>query len=142
MKDHPEKTDELLRRIESLSNQQHLHVKREAMAAKAQFDELKESMGNVKLPKMKKLKMIDEFNDNVVVLRNLFQNAQFDEIVFHLANPSRLFVIQLLIGILRGIGFAVGVLIIIFLTLYLTILSLPASALSHLAHSAISLLSR
>lgn len=119
-----------------------MHVKKEAMAAKAHFDELKDELSGVKLPKLKKLKMIDEFNDNVLLLRGMFQDSQFDEIVYHLSNPSRLFVIQLVIGILRGIGFAVGVLIIVFLTLYLTLMSLPAAAISHLAHGILAALGR
>ncbi len=142
MTNQSEKSDDLLRTIESLSEQRHLHVKKEAMAAKAHFDEMKEDISSVKMPKLKKLKMIDEFNDNVLLLRGIFQDSQFDEIVYHLSNPSRLFVIQLMIGILRGMGFAIGILVIVFLTLYLTMMSLPASAISHLAQSILLSLGR
>lgn len=142
MSSHSEKSDDLLKTIEALSEQRHTHVKKEAMAAKAHFDSLKDDMSDIKLPKMKKLKMIDEFNDNVLLLRGMFQDSHFDEIVYHLSNPSRLFVIQLMIGVLRGIGFAIGILTIVFLTFYLTLLSLPASAIAHLAHAVLTLLGK
>lgn len=88
----------------------------------------------------RKLAQLDEFSENVRLLTQVFSESRFDEMVYLLANPARLFTVNLLVGLVRGIGFAIGVLLVAFLLFYLiqssTSLSLPGllQLLSGAAH--------
>lgn len=138
----PDPEYDLSKVIESLSSHKSSKLTPAAVKAKSDYVQLKDDESErIKFPKLKKLRIIDEFNDHVRLLRTIFEDSHFDEIVFHLANPSRLFIIQLIIGILRGIGFAIGVLVIVFLLLYLVMSNLSSASLALVMNKILHLVS-
>jgi len=120
----PSARDRLSETIENLSQNRQSHLTEEAIRAKAQYDQMKDDAMRAK--KFSRSDgAIEEFNENVHILKGIFEDSQFDEIVYNLSNPGRLFIMQLLVGILRGLGFAIGVVVILFLLVYLVANSLP-----------------
>ncbi len=82
----------------------------------------------------KKLAIIEEFNESVTLLMSIFQNSQFDELALFAANPARVMITNFMIGILRGIGFAIGFLLIVLVALIAIKQALPAGSVSHAIH--------
>ena len=74
----------------------------------------------------KRTDIIDEFNKSVALLITVFNNSKFDELALFMASPARIFIINLFIGIFRGIGFALGFIALILLFFYLVQGSLPS----------------
>ena len=112
--------EELREIIDNLSSKKHL-LTEEALKAKASFDQFKEDApftGGISKHSKKKVRPVEEFNENVQLLLAVFKHSKFDEFIYLLSNPSKLFAIQLLIGIIRGIGFSVGVLLVLFMGAY------------------------
>lgn len=52
------------------------------------------------------------FNEHVKILLSVFYKSKFDEFLYLLANPQRMFVVTFLQGIVQGAGFLLGVLFV------------------------------
>ena len=66
----------------------------------------------------KQLWALEEFSKSMRVLNALFKYSSFDELVLLIAQPVRLMVLSFFIGLIRGLGFTCGVLMIVGLFLY------------------------
>ena len=60
---------------------------------------------------------IDLFNDNVKALTAVLKHTRFDEFMVLIGQPQRFVMLSFISGLTRGLGFALGVLIIIGITL-------------------------
>jgi len=95
--------------IKGLSDKQHV-VSDEAKKAQAQRDMLKlESSKQFS----KNVSIIEEFSNSVKLLGNIFQRSNFDEVALVIANPSRILLINFFIGFVRGLGFILGLILVI-----------------------------
>tara|TARA_B100001113_G_scaffold351027_1_gene349283 strand:+ start:153 stop:584 length:432 start_codon:yes stop_codon:yes gene_type:complete len=61
---------------------------------------------------------IENFNQSVKVLTDIFQQSQFDQLVLLAAQPARICILNFCIGVFKGIGFAVGVITIFYILAY------------------------
>lgn len=59
-----------------------------------------------------------EFNKGITLLADIFKQSQFDELIFMAAQPARIFVLNFCLGILRGLGFALGIILIVVVLFY------------------------
>ncbi|MGE4169340.1 MAG: DUF5665 domain-containing protein [Candidatus Margulisiibacteriota bacterium] len=127
-------TDKTLREaLENLSKKRHL-LTDEAIKAKDNYDKIKapEAPASTSEKQFKKnLAVLEEFNDSVHMLSSIFRKSKFDELALFLSQPGRVFIINFFIGIVRGVGFAVGCLMITFLMAYLVKESVTLAHLHH-----------
>ena len=72
------------------------------------------SSDNLKLSKKQRM-IYEEYNSNIKLLIALFQKTNLDDLIWFLARPGYIFIINFVIGIIRGIGFMVGVLTVLLL---------------------------
>lgn len=75
----------------------------------------------------KNLSVIDEFNQSISLLTAIFKQSNFDELAMFISHPGRVLIINFFIGILRGIGFMIGMISVIILFIYLITQTLPPS---------------
>lgn len=93
--------------IENLSKKKHI------LSEEAQ-EKSKERIENLSLHHQeKRLNVLREFSYSVDLLAQIFKTSHFDELSVLLANPSKLILINLVIGVVRGIGFTIGVLLLL-----------------------------
>ena len=114
-----EKEEELSRAIENLSRKKHV-LSEEAVRAKQEYDLVKEEMEakySQNMALSKRLSVLEEFNDSVKLLSTIFEASKFDELALFMSNPTRLLILNLFIGIVRGIGFFVGLILVSLLLL-------------------------
>ncbi len=107
--------------IKNISKKKHI-VSEEAKKAKEEYDLMKETLEghyNESSALTKRLAVLDEFNDSVKILSNIFEISRFDELAFAISNPTRMLILNLFIGIMRGIGFIIGIILVAFLVAYL-----------------------
>lgn len=108
---------DVLAAVENIASKKHVltdeavRAKEERQQSKIQMDDNRQAEIDKRWDK--KLAIIDEFNDSVSLLMSIFQNSQFDELAMFASSPSRVLGINFLIGILRGVGFAIGFLLMI-----------------------------
>jgi hypothetical protein len=126
----------ILAAIQNLSSKRHV-ISDEAIKAKEELDDTRKLADDQRQAEVdkrwnKKLAIIEEFNESVTLLMSIFQNSQFDELAMFAANPARVLVINFLIGILRGVGFAIGFLLMLLITLVLVKQALPQDFVIHL----------
>ncbi len=85
----------------------------EAVKAKVDFDAVRDSVMKQKSVGDKKSReAMDLFNENIHLLLEVFSQSKFDEFITLLTNPTRLFLIHFVLGIFRGLGFAIGAILI------------------------------
>ncbi|MCP4049224.1 MAG: hypothetical protein GY730_00760 [bacterium] len=111
-------SDSLKEAINRLS-QKHSFLSEEAVAAKKEFDRTKHLSPDIKHTLQNKTGLIVEFEESVNLLSSIFKQSNFDELVLFLAKPGRFLTINLLIGLVRGIGFTIGATIIVLFIAYL-----------------------
>ena len=107
--------------IQNLSSKKDV-VSEDAIQAKTELDAYRETgdySGDGSKISAKKLSTIDEFNKSIKLLTAIFQESNFDELASMISNPTRVLILNFLIGILRGIGFGIGVLFILSFLLFL-----------------------
>lgn len=125
--------------IQNLSSKRNV-ITDEALKAKQEIDNQRkatEESRQIEVDKRwdKKLAIIEEFNDSVSLLMSIFQNSRFDELALFASNPPRILLINFMIGILRGIGFAIGFLLMILVALVVIKQSVPMEAVVRLLQS-------
>lgn len=125
--------DELAAAIANLSQKKQV-ISEEALKAKQEFDQKKEdfNFGQDNRKFIKQLGIVDEFNVSVKLLSSIFQSSNFDELALFIASPTRVLLVNFFIGILRGLGFAIGFLMIMIFVAYLIKISLPPDYAKHL----------
>ena len=100
--------------INDLSNRKGHVLSEEAMIAKQHFDFLKEDLDDDDNDDMdttnRQVSELTLFNENVKILLSVFYRSQFDEFVYLLANPQKVYISNFLMGVVRGMGFLLGVL--------------------------------
>ncbi|NBV42176.1 hypothetical protein EBR96_05345 [bacterium] len=115
--------------IRNLSSKRNV-ISEEALKAKRDLDEQRTAAAASRQEETdkkwnKKLTIIEEFNDSVALLMSIFQNSQFDELAMFATSPARVLLINFFIGVLRGIGFAVGFLLMVLIALIMIKQALP-----------------
>jgi len=130
-KDEDAMKKELADAIDNVQEKKHV-LNAEAVHAKKEFDLIKESLvedddddGNA-YDRTESSSHIDEINGNIKLLAAIFQKSNFDEYLYTITHPGRLFVINLINGFFRGMGFLIGLILIAFLLYYLVLDALPA----------------
>jgi hypothetical protein len=89
-------------------------VSQEALKAKEELDDRKATQVTDDAKKVpKQLAIVEEFNHSVRLLTAIFHQSKFDELVMLISSPVRVLVINFLIGLLRGMGFLVGLLLVL-----------------------------
>ena len=107
--------DNLKQSLDNLSDKRDV-LSESAIRAKKDFDLYKE---NESKKQIQTVGYRDDFTDSVRILSSIFEQSKFDEMAIFISNPSRVLGLNLFIGIIRGIGFALGILMISLLLLYL-----------------------
>lgn len=112
--------DTLSAAIQNLSHKREA-ISSEAMEAKKELDESRRfGLGyDTDSLLQKRLSLLSEFDYSVKLLSKILKKTQLDELVLFLSHPSRVLILNLFIGVMRGIGFALGGLFILFLLYYL-----------------------
>ena len=124
--------DVLAKAIQNLTKKKHV-VSEEAIKAKEAFDLRKQEVGEDPKKVSRQISIVEEFNHSVRLLTSIFQQSRFDELVFLVASPTRVLILNFCIGILRGLGFIVGVLLVLGLLAFLIQESIPNGIYTHLA---------
>ena len=110
--------------LNKLSSKQHV-LSEEALRAKQQLET--DHPYQITPPDPIELKkheeLLSQFNTSIHLLMAVFKQSKFDEVFGILSEPSRLMVLNFLIGIVRGLGFTVGILVV--LTLVFSIIGWP-----------------
>ncbi|MBT3260986.1 hypothetical protein HOC37_02855 [bacterium] len=65
--------------------------------------------------------VLEEFNENVEILKKLFQKVKFADFLYLLANPGRLFLTNLWAGFFWGLGFVLSIIVILLLFWFLVV---------------------
>jgi hypothetical protein len=111
--------------IQGLAGKKHV-VSEEAKTARKELGKKdKQHNDKTSIALQKKLALVQEFEESVNLLSIIFQRSRFDEFVAFISNPTKMLTINLLIGLLRGIGFAVGFILIVVFVGYLIKQSIP-----------------
>jgi len=74
--------------------------------------------------------VIEEFNHSVALLLGFVKHTQLDVVAHIASSPARVLVINLLMGVIRGIGFAIGALLIAGITVMMVANRLPTGWVS------------
>jgi hypothetical protein len=98
--------------IENLSQKSHV-ISEEAKKAKQDLNK-----PYSKEISEQKWALLESFSHSIDMLATIFKKSHFDELALLLSNPSRMMILNILIGFMRGIGFAVGVLTVVFILIY------------------------
>lgn len=97
--------------IQNLAYKKHV-LSDEAVKAKEELKDYKFfSSGDPKASKQH-MNVIREFNDSIDLLYGIFHKSHFDEMALLLARPARVFMLNFFIGLIRGIGFMIGILLV------------------------------
>ena len=122
--------------IQNLAYTKKHTISDDALKAKASFEQHYDAQegGGAQTTRwwQKRLEIIAEFRESVKLLVSVFQASSFDELALFISRPSRVLVINFCIGILRGIGFALGFFLVAGILVYLIRESLPPGFFTHL----------
>ncbi len=105
--------ESLAKTIENLSHKSHV-ISEEAKKAKQDLL----ARGTLKEINEQKWQLMESFSHSVDMLTTIFKKSHFDELALLISNPSRMMILNLLIGLIRGIGFCTGIIAVIFVLLY------------------------
>ena len=95
--------------IDRLSTKKHM-VTPEAVRAQHSLSQVNEDLA---MQTKKHLSALTEFDKSIRVLMSVFRESRFEEMVLLLAQPAKLFLLNLLVGVVRGVGFAIGLALVI-----------------------------
>ena len=109
--------DQLKQAIENISQKQQV-ISKEAKYATEQFDFHTQKQTTLK-KEVQLEKTLDNFNESIAILMNVFAKSRFDEVMGMVANPFRLILLNFFIAFFRGIGFVCGALVVVYFINYL-----------------------
>jgi len=136
-----DRTVQLTQAIEKLSLKKDV-LTAKAVEAKREYDHVKRDLTS-KLDEnqliKKQLATIEEFNDSVNLLKSIFQASRFDELALFITNPIKVLGVNLFVGVVRGLGFAIGVLVVAAILGYLVKAAVGAAPFSNMIDSILSL---
>ncbi|RAP37284.1 hypothetical protein DID80_04000 [Candidatus Marinamargulisbacteria bacterium SCGC AAA071-K20] len=115
--------DNLKKAIENLSQKKHV-INEGALKAKETLENGEGTVNHTSHHMHKQSLMMDEFNKSIRLLMSVFKESNFDDMALMVTNPWRVFILNFCIGILRGLGFMIGLVVIVY---FLTILGLDLS---------------
>lgn len=98
-------------KIDQITKSRQAYLSHDALAAKLEYDKSQE-LGRLSKDSALSTDMA-VFNDNVTILGRLFEKSRFDQIIILLSKPQQLFFVNLLIGFFRGVGFVLGIVMIV-----------------------------
>ncbi|MFC1616861.1 hypothetical protein ACFL2K_01440 [Candidatus Margulisiibacteriota bacterium] len=67
---------------------------------------------------------LSEINKNLKLLQEVFITSNFDELIYFLANPAHVLGINFFSGLVKGLGFCIGFLLVLIITAFLLIMSI------------------
>ncbi len=111
MIEHP---DAIRNAIENLSKKRHVISDEALRAREEQLVRQDQQQKETDKKWDKKLTVIEEFTDSVHLLMAIFKQSALQDIAMLTANPTRILLLSFSIGIFRGLGFAIGFLVILF----------------------------
>ena len=111
MIEHP---DAIRNAIENLSKKRHVISDEALRAREEQLIRQDQQQKETDKKWDKKLTVIEEFTDSVHLLMAIFKQSALQDIAMLTANPTRILLLSFSIGIFRGLGFAIGFLVILF----------------------------
>ncbi len=121
---------ELEAAIEHLKDKTHV-ISDTSRKAKQEYDSFKASQATeVVRANQQNVRYMEEFNHNIDLLKLLFQKARMDDLLDVLVYPGRFFLMQLLTGLIRGMAFGLGLILIFAFSLWILVYSLPDSAIA------------
>ena len=104
--------------LDNLSSRNHV-ISDEAIHAKRVIDEENKTTNQELVENIEKQQhLLNEFNISIKLLTEIFRQTKFDSIMGLAVNPTKMLLINFCIGIFRGMGFAVGVLLFVGMVLY------------------------
>ena len=104
--------------LDNLSSRSHV-ISDEAIHAKRVIDEDQKTTNQELVENIEKQQqLLDEFNVSIRLLAEIFRQTKFDSIMGLAINPTKMLLINFCIGIFRGMGFAVGVLLFVGMIVY------------------------
>ena len=113
-----ETTIDIKNTLDNLTSKNHV-ISDEAIHAKRHLDEEQQSTSKELAKNVERQQqLITEFNTSITLLTEIFRQTKFDAILGLAVNPTRMLILNFCIGIFRGIGFSVGVMLFISLVVY------------------------
>ena len=104
------KQDNLKKAIENLSQKSHV-ISDNALQARSNY-----TQGNNAIIKQQFL--LSEFNRSIRILMGVFRDSNFDKMLVLASKPFQLFILNFILGLLKGAGAMVGILMVILFILY------------------------
>lgn len=94
-------------------------IRNDAFAAKQNYEDAKGSFDSMSVDDdyEEYYRELGYLRHEMKLLMSLLTESKFDEIIYLMSNPSKLMGLNFVIGFVRGLGFALAVLIILLLTL-------------------------
>jgi hypothetical protein len=109
-----ENPDAIRDAIENLSKKRHVISDEALRAREEQLIRQDQQQKETDKKWDKKLTIIEEFTDSVHLLMAIFKQSALQDIAMLTANPTRILLLSFSIGIFRGLGFAIGFLLVLF----------------------------
>jgi len=109
-----ENPDSIRDAIENLSKKRHVISDEALRAREDQLVRQDQQQKETDKKWDKKLTIIEEFTDSVHLLMAIFKQSSLQDIAMLTANPTRILLLSFSIGIFRGLGFAIGLLLVLF----------------------------
>ena len=118
--------------IQRLSSKKKHVVSEDALKAKEDLDSIRQEQPFDNKRTRKQFYIIEEFTHSVRLLSSIFRRTQFDQLALFITHPGRVLVLNFFIGILRGMGFMVGLLLVIAISVYFLFPQIDFTPLFHM----------
>lgn len=112
---------ELKKALDALQSKKHA-VSDEAIRAKSALHAPSPNLSTTHI-------LLQELNKSTHLLMSLFTSSRVDSVTLFLSRPLTLFIMQFLIGLVRGLGVVMGMIIIAIILLFILKDVLPSSLL-------------
>ena len=90
----------------------------DAKTVKEKMESQYEHMNEASPQDSKEELLLKELKVSLNLLMDVLKKTKFDQFLMFTANPARLFILNFLVSVIYGVGFAVGILVVGFLILY------------------------